>query len=104
MKNLLFLLLGIIILVSSCSISYRDAEVDNPKEVTTVEIQESVIDSCAIIAELDESIYILNENLEVTHELSGIIDDYSIIHDGWLCFSLVWFIFSIIIFIALLLE
>ena len=79
MKKLIFLLLGIVIL-SSCNISYDESQVNNPKKSTTIEIQENVLDSCATIAEMNGSIYILDENQLVTHELKGIDGNHIVIY------------------------
>jgi hypothetical protein len=75
MKKLLFLLL---IVLASCTVNYEDAKVENPQKTTTIELQNTIIDSCAVLATDGKYVYVMKNNL-VEYKLSPINDKYDII-------------------------
>ena len=85
MKKLLFIVL---VLFVSCSTTYTESEVENQVKSTTVEIQHSIVDSCAIISVVGSKVYIIEDGL-VTHRLSGFDADHVPVHIIWLMISII---------------
>lgn len=99
MKKLLFLLS--IILLVSCNNTYNDSKVENSDEITTVEIQQSVIDSCATIAVVDDDVYLLKDN-KVVNKYKVVKDDQTIVDDGIIViFLLIYMVFIVLIAIKI---
>ena len=88
MKKLFILLFVIAI---GCTIDYSDSAVDNPSKTTTIEIQNTVIDSCAVLATDGNYVYVLKDGI-VTHKLSPIDSDHTIVHESFV------FIFLVLVF------
>lgn len=65
MKNKTIILLTLLLGLFGCEYS---SEVNNPDRVTTLELQNSIIDSCAVIAyvEGEDVIYVLKDGKAVT--------------------------------------
>lgn len=91
MKKLLILII-LTTLLSSCIVEPN--VIDNPEKITTIEIQNSVVDSCITMSIVDDKVYLL-KNGQVQHIL---LTDSSVD----LTFLFMLFIIVIIVFVVLI--
>ena len=76
MKKLILLLM--VLLYIGCIPTYQQSEIKDGMAVTTVQMQQSVIDSCATIVTDGKYVYVMKEGL-ATHKLVPITSDHIII-------------------------
>ena len=101
MKKLLTLITFIFLF--GCTINFEDSKIENPKETTTLQIQENIIDSCAILCTDGEFIYIMNDSNEAQYKLAPINNKLMIVNTAFIfIFIFLSFFFVIVIIRALI--
>jgi hypothetical protein len=96
MKKLTFLIAILLLMLSSCTVDYDESKVNNSEYMTTVEIQNSIIDSCAVLSEANGVIYVLDEDNLVTHQLKGNNGGYVQVHALYFMLSTILLIILVI--------
>lgn len=72
----------VILVFTSCTPTLQEGKIENPKEVTTVAIQQNVIDSCALLCIDGQYIYMMNKgDNTVQYRLTPINNGYIIFKD-----------------------
>lgn len=98
MKKLLFILT--ILLAVSCTTTIDQARIKEPEKVTTVDIQQNVIDSCAVLATNSDhtKLYVMENGLAV-QQYQVVYRDHIVVHE---VFILVFIVLIVAIFIFII--
>lgn len=90
------------IFLFGCTVNFEDSKIENPKETTTLQIQENIIDSCAILCTDGQYVYIMDDTNEAQYKLAPINNKVVIVNNAFIfIFLFLSFFFVIVVIRAL---